>query len=300
MAKYRPVDVRVWTDRKVASLSPQAKLLWLFLLTSPSSLPIPGVVIGGSAALSEQLGIDPELFDRLFDELLRKQLSVRREGRMIWLPKALSYQPPRNPNTVKAWGRTWDDIPDCQLKVELWQALRISCRTWSFLFKQLFHEVLPQQQPQQLSQEQDQDQDQEQDQDLENYDSSPSEPPVAPKRGRSEPTSDHGRAIDEFDRRYQAKYQAKPTWGPKQGQQISRLLKSHPAAEVIRRIGILFDAPPPFLANSAPDVGTLEQHFDKLATPCRVGPAPRGSQAVLANVLDDIAVLEEQQRKAGS
>jgi hypothetical protein len=162
----------------------------------------------------------------------------------------------------------------------------------------LFHEVLPQQPIQQLSQEQEQEQEQEQD--LENYDSSPSEPRVGPRRARSEPTSDHGRTVDEFDRRYQAKYQAKPTWGPKQGAQISRLLKNHPASEVIRRIAILFDSPPPFLAHSAPDVGTLEQHFDKLAAPTRLAPAQRGNQAVLQTLLGDIELLEEQQRKASS
>jgi hypothetical protein len=42
-------------------------------------------------------------------------------------------------------------------------------------------------------------------------------------------------------------------------------------AEVIRRIGILFRAPPKFLADSLPDLATLEQHWDKLAAPSRAG-----------------------------
>ena len=126
MSKYRPVDVRVWTDRKVSSLSPEAKLLWIFLLTAPSSIAIPGVVIGGDAALAEQLGVSQELFGQLFRQLFQSGLPVLREGRLIWLPKALKYQPPRNPNMIKAWAVCWDDVSENNLKHQLWQELRIA------------------------------------------------------------------------------------------------------------------------------------------------------------------------------
>lgn len=100
-------------------------------------------------------------------------------------------------------------------------------------------------------------------------------PPVP--RPRKEPTSDHQRVIAAFDTRYRDRFGHPPTWGPKQAAQVKQLIAKHPADEVIRRIAILFDSPPAFLAASAPDVGTLVQHFDKLVTASlplrRDGPA---------------------------
>lgn len=63
---------------------------------------------------------------------------------------------------------------------------------------------------------------------------------------------------------YAQKYNARASWGPKQGSIVKALLKQHPAAEIIRRARIMFFEPrrwpsPPY------DVGTLSVHFDKFA-----------------------------------
>lgn len=137
MANWRPVDVRLWNDRKFLACGDGARLLWLFLLTCPS-LPIPGVVLGGDAALAELLGWTTERLRERFAELSRNGLRVRREGRIVWLQNALKYQPPANPNMVKGWGKKWDDVPEGDLKVELWEALRIACKSWSALFSKMF------------------------------------------------------------------------------------------------------------------------------------------------------------------
>jgi hypothetical protein len=142
MANWRPVDVRVWNDRKFLAGGDDARLLWLFLLTCPS-LPIPGVVVGGDAALAELLGWTPERLRERFHELLRNGLQVRRESRIVWLPNALKYQPPANPNMVKCWAGKWDDVPEGELKPELWEAIRIACKRWSVLFGKLFLKPLP-------------------------------------------------------------------------------------------------------------------------------------------------------------
>ncbi len=167
MAKYRPVDVRVWTDRKFVSLSTNGRLLWIFLMTTPSTLPIPGVVVGGEEALAEQLGWTSKLLRTVFAELFAKQLSVRVDGRLIWLPNAIRYQPAKNPKMVIGWSRTWDDVPECGLKHEIWLALKLALAQWSELFGQLFAEPLVKQAiklfPQDQEQKQDQEQDQEQD-----------------------------------------------------------------------------------------------------------------------------------------
>ena len=284
MSRYRPVDVRIWNDRKFLSLSTDARMLWVFLLTTPSSLPIPGVVVGGDGAIAEQLGLEPKLLGGLFDELFRKQLSIRREGRLIWLPNALKYQPPRNPNMLKGWSETWDDIPECGLKLEIWQALNTACKSWSKLFGQLFREPLPElfakQEGKQLSQDQDQEQEQEQEQKKKGRRGRAATLSPEETRARTELHT----ATEEFFQRFESAYQAKPTWGAKQGGMLLALLKKHPLAEVSRRMEILFTAPPDWLKGPH-DLGTLVQHFDKLVQPAsqtslRVGRVePKGEEA---------------------
>ena len=139
MANWRPVEVRLWSDRKFLACSDRARLLWLFLLTCPS-LPIPGVVIGGDAALAELLGWSTEQFEELFRELSRNGLKAHREGRLLWLPNGLKYQRPMNPNMVIGWSKKWDDVPEGNLKCDIWQALKITCKRWSILFAKLFAE----------------------------------------------------------------------------------------------------------------------------------------------------------------
>lgn len=86
-----------------------------------------------------------------------------------------------------------------------------------------------------------------------------------PKR---EPVRGWQECVDAFHERYRARTGGRePTWGPKQGGMLRPLVAKHGHLEVIRRIGVLFTAPPAFLAGSPPDVATLVQHFDKLAAP---------------------------------
>ncbi len=170
MARYRQVDVRLWSDRKFLSLSNEGRVLWCLLLTAPATLPIPGVILGGEGTLSEQLGWSVEQYRSVFAELTAKGLAVKSEGRLTWLPNALRYQPPRNSNQLTGWAKTWDDVPECSLKREIWESLKIACKSWSKLFARLFAEPVGKQTgelfgvlfAEQKHQEQDQEQDQEQ------------------------------------------------------------------------------------------------------------------------------------------
>jgi uncharacterized phage protein (TIGR02220 family) len=142
MAKYRPIDVRLWNDQKFLSLDDDGRMLWLFLLTTPSTLPIPGVVVGGPAALAEQMGWSAERFRQGFAQLLAKGLSVRADfdARVVWLTNGIRRWPPQNPNMVRGWSETWEDVPECPMKHEIWQALKVSCADWSELFAKGFPE----------------------------------------------------------------------------------------------------------------------------------------------------------------
>jgi hypothetical protein len=143
MARYRPVDVRLWNDRRFLSLPDDLKLLWAFFLTTPSTLPIPGVIVGGPGALAEQLGWTPERFTEGLAELVRRGMKVRSEGRVIWLLNALKYQPPESPNALRGWAKCWDDIPEGDLKTKIWDALRIACKSKGAKRLKLFMEAFP-------------------------------------------------------------------------------------------------------------------------------------------------------------
>ncbi len=167
MATWRPVDNRVWGDRKFLSLSEDGRVLWLFLLTTTFARSIPGVIVAGEAALSEELGWSVERYRKGFRELLEKGLSVSREGRLIWLKNALRYQRIAGPNSIKGMAKIWDNVPDGQLKHELWQALKVACKSWDRLFLKGFPEPIRNSLPNGLTQEQEQEQEQEQDQEQE-------------------------------------------------------------------------------------------------------------------------------------
>lgn len=116
--------------------------------------------------------------------------------------------------------------------------------------------------------------------------SPPSEERDVSPRGATPPTSGpeppkvegYQETVQHFDERYRAAHGgAKPTWGARQGKLLKGLLKTHGAAEVQRRINVLFDAAPAWLDGR--DIGTLAQHFDKLAQPTArtgAGPPARG------------------------
>lgn len=69
---------------------------------------------------------------------------------------------------------------------------------------------------------------------------------------------------------YRQRTGTNPAPNKRQWGQLKRVLHERAngdAAEVVRRIEILFRSPPKFLAESPPDFATLEEHWEKLAAP---------------------------------
>ncbi len=128
MARFSKVDRRIWSDEKFRHLSasqPCGQTLFLYLLTNPFVEPIPGLYSAGKAMLAEALRWDLKGFRKAFGELLREGLVKADFGaRLVWLPNAIRYKQPENPNVIKSWHSTWDELPECMLKHEAWEALR--------------------------------------------------------------------------------------------------------------------------------------------------------------------------------
>lgn len=166
MARYRKVYVQVWGDAKFRSLSDAAKLLWMRLLTGPETTNVPGVIPVGRAALAEALGWSAEGFAKGFDELVAKGMAKADwDARLVWLPGATKYNSPESPNVIRSWKTTWDLVPECSLKVDVYHALRAFVEGLREPFHKGFTIALPKGSPNQ-DQDQEQEQEQEQEQDL--------------------------------------------------------------------------------------------------------------------------------------
>ena len=91
-------------------------------------------------------------------------------------------------------------------------------------------------------------------------------------------------SIDLFHRLYLEAYKSKPTWRAAEGAQLKRLLTTHGADEVQRRITNLFRAPPRWLRPPF-TFGTLVKHFDHLVVGAVAGPNGRRGGMTPAEIL---------------
>jgi hypothetical protein len=128
MARYSKIDRRMWADEKFRRLNapqPCGQALFIYLLTNPFVGVVPGLYSAGAAMLAEALQWNIEAFRDSFQELLREGLvKADFEARLLWIPNAIRYNQPENPNVVKGWQCAWDELPECVLKREAWESLR--------------------------------------------------------------------------------------------------------------------------------------------------------------------------------
>jgi hypothetical protein len=141
--RYRKVSVRIHGDEKIRRLSrptPNGFDCFMYLLTARESTDVPGLIPAGISALAESLRWDREGFLRAFAELEREGLAVADwDAGLVWIPKAILHNPPENPNQVKGWADTWDDvIPESPLKAQAWDALNAYFATRGEGFVQAF------------------------------------------------------------------------------------------------------------------------------------------------------------------
>lgn len=126
--RYRKVALRMWGDDRFARLSalpPSGQSLWLYLLACPLPDNIPGVYRTGRASLSEDLGWGIDEFDRCFEEIAALGMSKADwKSKLLWLPNAAKYNPPESPSVVVFWSKAWAEIPECAMKIEIYQSLK--------------------------------------------------------------------------------------------------------------------------------------------------------------------------------
>jgi hypothetical protein len=128
MARHRKISVRMYGDEKFLRLSPPppcGQFLWIYLLTGPHTTIIPGVFAAGELALAEALRWPPEGFRKAFREVEKEGMAKADWAvRFVWIPRAVEHNKPESPNVVKGWASTWDELPECPLKLEAYNGLK--------------------------------------------------------------------------------------------------------------------------------------------------------------------------------
>ncbi|WP_336284184.1 DnaT-like ssDNA-binding domain-containing protein [Citrobacter arsenatis] len=144
---YRKVKITMWDDpkfRALSSLPPSGQSLFIYLLTGPFTGIIPGLFKAGRAAMAEELGWDGEAFDLALDEAITLGLvKFDPKARIFWLPNAAKHNPPGSINVVKSWGRAFELLPDCDLKLEAWKSLKSACYGVSEAIGLAFDKAIP-------------------------------------------------------------------------------------------------------------------------------------------------------------
>jgi hypothetical protein len=145
MGRYRKIDPRIWGDQKFKALSkPRAngQTLWFYLLTGPHTSGCPGLYHLGELGLAESLGWPLKGFREAFRELLREGLvKADWSAHVVAIFNVFKkYDTPDNPNVIKFWGKCFDEIPECSLKVEYYKELKLFLEGYGEGFKKGFLE----------------------------------------------------------------------------------------------------------------------------------------------------------------
>ena len=171
MARYRKVEVKTWNDGKFRELSPIQPCgqgLWIWFLTGTRTTNIPGVVIGTDVVMAAELRWPIEAFLKAFEEgSSRGMVKADWKAGLVWLPNASragdKRNKPESPNVIRSWRDTWDEIPECALKLEIWQQLKGFADAFGKGFKDAFLEACRKPYVKAMpNQEQEQEQEQEQ------------------------------------------------------------------------------------------------------------------------------------------
>ena len=127
MIRYNEVSITTWISHDFKTLTPHGKLLWLYLLTGPVRLPLPGIYRAGVGTCTDDLGWGADAFKKAFKQLETRNMAKRDWNfNVIFLPNWTKYnRPPANPNVLKSWLGMLDSIPDCDLKNEYITTLSI-------------------------------------------------------------------------------------------------------------------------------------------------------------------------------
>jgi len=127
MSVYRKIDPRMWDDERFVALSPEAKLVWVLILTGPHTMSLPGLSVCGKAGLSEASRYGIDTVSKAVDELSASGMVVfNAAARVVRVPNAPKYNPCSNAKVLTGWRSLWNSVPECAEKYHHVASLRAS------------------------------------------------------------------------------------------------------------------------------------------------------------------------------
>jgi hypothetical protein len=115
-SRYIRVASKFWQDEKVKALSDDAKLLYLYVLTSPHSN-MAGYYVLPKPYVAYDLNWLPERLDKAFSELLKQGLvKYCKQSDVVLIPNFLKYNPIQNQNQAKGAARRVAELPSNTLR----------------------------------------------------------------------------------------------------------------------------------------------------------------------------------------
>lgn len=110
--KFRKINPRVWTDEKFVQLSPEDKLLALYILTSAQSNRI-GCFVFSPGKAAEDCGLPLDGVVHRVEKVCHTMSWGCFEGaRQLYIPKWFRYNEPHNPDHFKGMLADLNDMPD--------------------------------------------------------------------------------------------------------------------------------------------------------------------------------------------
>ena len=126
MARFRKIDPKIWNDAKFTALSNDAKLLFIYLLTSPM-MTVLGAVPMRSPAVAAELGFDSKRYAIRYKELYDMGIVEYDDRGLFWVKNFLKYNAPDNPKVVISWSGAVDLLPECGLLTKVIENAKNHC-----------------------------------------------------------------------------------------------------------------------------------------------------------------------------
>lgn len=145
--RYRRVQPRMWADEKIQRLSwppPGGLALFQYLMTGRETVALPGALDITESGLAERLRWSVEGLREAFAEVFMEGLAMADwKAGMVWLPGGPKNNKPQSPNVVKHWGKAFVELPECELKTQVYQDVMDYVSTLGKGYLKAFHEAFP-------------------------------------------------------------------------------------------------------------------------------------------------------------
>jgi len=124
MNVMRQLSVLIWNDDKFPTLPDDAQIVFFHLLTTTHTTTF-GLFKGGVGTLAEEKRWKPERYREALRILIsQKMAKYDRDALLLYIPRALRYNPPANPNIIKSWSEIFNGLPTSPLKKEFYDDLK--------------------------------------------------------------------------------------------------------------------------------------------------------------------------------